>query len=86
MKLYMEAYANRKDITPQLSKQLTCDALLIVGAKTSHVAAAEHMHSHMDKVSRELRKCLNKVSMEKIFIISGVQSLESLSSSNTLQT
>ena len=31
MKLYMEAYANRKDITPQLNKQLKCDALLLVG-------------------------------------------------------
>ncbi len=50
MRLYIEAYNNRKDITPQLAKNLQCDALLIVGSKTSHVAAAEHMHQHMDKV------------------------------------
>ena len=50
MKLYVEAYANRKDITTQLCTGLRCDALLVVGSKTSHVAAAEHMHSSMDKV------------------------------------
>ena len=50
MRLYIDAFANRKDITPQLMKGLKCDALLITGGKTSHIAAAEHMHQNMDKV------------------------------------
>lgn len=55
MRLYIEAYNKRMDITSQLSKNLKCDALLIVGSKTSHVHSAEHMHQHMDKVlSRSL--------------------------------
>lgn len=56
MRLYIDAYANRKDITPQLAKTLKCDALLIVGSKTSHVAAAEHMHQHMDKTKSSCLK------------------------------
>ena len=50
MAKYVEAYANRKDITPLLAKNLKCDALLLVGSKTANVAASEHMHANMDKV------------------------------------
>jgi hypothetical protein len=42
-KMYVQAYQDRRDITPELTK-MTCDALLVVGSKTSHVSSAEHMH------------------------------------------
>ena len=48
--LYMDAFHNRSDITPNLKGGLKCDALVVVGNKTSHVHAVEYMHSHMDKV------------------------------------
>ena len=41
---------NRVDITGKLASELRCDALLVVGSKSSQCAAAEYMHSHMDKV------------------------------------
>jgi len=56
MNRFIEAYANRKDITAQLKEHLKCDALLISGSKTSHIAAAEHMHAHMDKTKSSLIK------------------------------
>ena len=48
--MYMDAFHNRTDVTTQLRDGLKCDALVVVGNKTSHVHAAEYMHSHMDKV------------------------------------
>lgn len=56
MKMYVDAYANRKDITSQLSTGLKCDALLVVGSKTSHVAAAEHMYQNLNKTKSSLLK------------------------------
>ena len=50
LSLYMDSFHNRSDITTQLKDGLKCDALVVVGNKTSHVHAAEYMHSHMDKV------------------------------------
>ena len=51
LSLYMDSFHNRSDITTQLKDGLKCDALVVVGNKTSHVHAAEYMHSHMDKVN-----------------------------------
>ncbi len=47
--MFVDAYDRRADITAELPK-LKCDAILLVGSKTSHIAAAEHMHGNMDKV------------------------------------
>ena len=35
---------------------MKCDALLVVGSKTSHIAAAEHMHTCMDKTRSSILK------------------------------
>ena len=55
--MYMDAFHNRTDVTTQLRDGLKCDALVVVGNKTSHVHAAEYMHSHMDKVSSTVNMC-----------------------------
>lgn len=59
LQMYMDAFHNRSDITPQLKEGLKCDALVVVGNKTSHVHAAEYMHSHMDKTKSSLLKVDN---------------------------
>ncbi len=56
VQMFCDAFANRTDITPMLSKNLKCDALLIVGAKSSQVVASEHMHQYMDKTKTSLLK------------------------------
>ena len=38
---------------------MKCDALLVVGSKTSHIAAAEHMHTCMDKTRSSILKARN---------------------------
>ena len=50
VQMYVDAFMNRVDITGKLAAELRCDALLVVGSKSSQCAAAEYMHSHMDKV------------------------------------
>ena len=50
LKKFIDSYMNRMDITGKLASDLTCDALLVVGSKSSQSYAAEYMHSHMDKV------------------------------------
>ena len=50
LNLFMDAYLDRKDIIARLEKELTCDTLVVVGSKSSHVSAAETMFSKMDKV------------------------------------
>merc|ERR1711953_1207950 len=59
LQMYMDAFHNRADITPQLKEGLKCDALVVVGNKTSHGHAAEYMHSHMDKTKTSLLKVDN---------------------------
>jgi len=59
LKLYLDAFHNRSDITSQLKEGLKSDALVVVGNKTSHVHAAEYMHSHMDKTKSSLLKVDN---------------------------
>jgi len=59
LSLYMDSFHNRSDITTQLKDGLKCDALVVVGNKTSHVHAAEYMHSHMDKTRSSLLKVDN---------------------------
>ena len=68
LQMYMDAFHNRSDITPQLKEGLKCDALVVVGNKTSHVHAAEYMHSHMDKVSAItiIKKTLQKGQKQKM--------------------
>lgn len=56
LKCYMNAYMNRTDIGSLLGKNLRCDALLVVGSRSSQVAAAERMHSFMDKSRSSLLK------------------------------
>ena len=48
--MYIDSFMARVDITAKLEAELRCDALLVVGSKSSQCAAAEYMHSHMDKV------------------------------------
>ena len=55
IKMYVEAYSNRQDISSLLIN-MKCDALLVVGSKTSHIAAAEHMHTCMDKTRSSILK------------------------------
>lgn len=56
LKMYIDAYMNRVDISGKLAAELRCDALLVVGTKSSQCAAAEYMHSHMDKTRTSLLK------------------------------
>ena len=50
MQRYIDSYMGRVDITGKLASELRCDALLVVGSKSSQCGAAEYMHTHMDKV------------------------------------
>jgi len=52
---YVVSFLGRNDISPTL-KSVKCDALLIVGSKSSHVQAAEFMHSNMDKTRSSILK------------------------------
>ena len=72
LKLFIECYMNRMDITGKLKSDLTCDALLVVGSKSSQSSAAEYMHSHMDKVKFNYKVILKKYS----FIFSVVENLK----------
>ena len=54
MQIYINSYMSRVDITGKLQQELRCDALLVVGSKSSQCAAAEYMHSHMDKVFNKI--------------------------------
>ena len=47
---YIDSYMARVDISGKLAAEFKCDALLVVGSKSSQIGAAEYMHSHMDKV------------------------------------
>lgn len=59
LKMYTDAFMARSDIAHQLKEQLKCDALVVVGTKSSHVHAAEYMHSQMDKTKSSLLKVDN---------------------------
>ena len=48
---YIDSYMARVDISGKLATEFKCDALLVVGSKSSQIMAAEYMHTHMDKVS-----------------------------------
>ena len=50
MKKFIHAFHKRTDIVPNLKEGLKCDALVVVGTKSSNMHAAEYMHSSMDKV------------------------------------
>ena len=53
MSKFAHQFQKRTDIVPHLKEGLKCDALLVVGTKSSHLHAAEYMHSQMDKVLLE---------------------------------
>merc|ERR1712223_421108 len=56
MQKYIDSYMLRVDITGKLASELRCDALLVVGSKSSQCGAAEYMHTHMDKTRTSLLK------------------------------
>lgn len=73
LKMFAEAFVNRSDITNLLKDNLKCDALVIVGTKSSTgVHAAECMHSHMDKVSFIFTSLLSNLFF-KLFTTSAVR-------------
>jgi pimeloyl-ACP methyl ester carboxylesterase len=53
---YIDSYMARVDISGKLAAEFKCDALLVVGSKSSQIGAAEYMHSHMDKTRTSLLK------------------------------
>ena len=50
LKKFMDSYVNRTDITQDLSSDLLCDALLVVGSKSLICNSALELHSKMHKV------------------------------------
>ena len=54
LKKFMDSYVNRTDITQDLSTDLLCDALLVVGSKSLICNSALELHSKMHKVSNFL--------------------------------
>ena len=50
LKKFMDSYVNRTDITQDLSTDLLCDALLVVGSKSLICNSALELHSKMHKV------------------------------------
>jgi len=59
MSKFAHQFQKRTDIVPHLKEGLKCDALLVVGTKSSHLHAAEYMHSQMDKTKTSLLKVDN---------------------------
>jgi len=59
MSKFAHQFQKRTDILPHLKEGLKCDALLVVGTKSSNLHAAEYMHSHMDKTRTSLLKVDN---------------------------
>merc|ERR1712008_357817 len=53
---YIDSYMARVDISGKLAAEFKCDALLVVGSKSSQIGAAEYMHTHMDKTRTSLLK------------------------------
>jgi len=56
LKLYVNAFLNRKDITGQLEKNLKIDTLLLAGTKGSYGSTVQQLHSLMDKQKTQLLK------------------------------
>jgi len=59
LKKFATQFQKRTDIVPNLKEGLKCDALLVVGAKSSNMHAAEYMYSQMDKTKTSLLKVDN---------------------------
>jgi hypothetical protein len=59
MTKFTNAFMKRTDIVPNLKEGLKCDALVVVGTKSSNIHAAEYMHSQMDKTKSSLLKVDN---------------------------
>jgi predicted esterase len=59
MTKFANAFMKRTDIVPNLKEGLKCDALVVVGTKSSNIHAAEYMHSQMDKTKSSLLKVDN---------------------------
>ena len=50
LKQFMDSYVSRTDITQDLSTDLLCDALLVVGSKSLVCKSALELHAQMHKV------------------------------------
>jgi len=46
---YADAFQNRSDITVNLQRNLTCDTLLVTGAKSNHVQNIDNVFQFCDK-------------------------------------
>jgi len=56
LKLYVDAFLNRKDIASLLEKSLKIDTLLLAGAKGSYGTTVQGLHAQMDKQKTQLLK------------------------------
>jgi len=56
LKLYVNAFLNRKDISGLLEKNLKIDTLLLAGTKGSYGTTVQHLHAQMDKQKTQLLK------------------------------
>lgn len=56
LKLYVDAFLNRKDITGLLEKNLKIDTLLLAGTKGSYGTSVAQIHTMMDKQKTQLLK------------------------------
>lgn len=56
LKLYVNAFLNRKDITGHLEKNLKIDTLLLAGTKGSYGSTVGQLHALMDKQKTQLLK------------------------------
>ena len=56
MTKFTHVFHKRTDIVPNLKDGLKCDALLVVGTRSSSLHAAEYMHSHMNKSRTSMLK------------------------------
>lgn len=56
LKLYVDAFLNRKDVTGLLEKNLKIDTLLLAGTKGSYGTSVAQLHTLMDKQKTQLLK------------------------------
>ncbi|CAM1326105.1 Uncharacterised protein g9158 [Pycnogonum litorale] len=56
LRLFVEAFLNRTDLSALLKDQLTIDCLLVTGAKASHLHTVDTMFSHMNKQKTQIIK------------------------------
>ena len=96
LRLYVESFRNRTDISAQLMDKLKCDTLLVVGDQSSFLHTTETMYQHADKsktsilriddVGDVLAEAPSKVSQSILLFCQGIGLLTSLSSCDRLRT